>query len=101
MVAADDGVRQLARSLHGGVRVRAVADQIAEAQNVIILALRYTQALLKGLEIGVNVAQDQITQAQLPADTENYSSSLLTRRGGFTRPHGEMNSPLRPCHVTR
>src|SRR5438094_955890 len=81
VVAADDGVHELACPLRHRVRVCAVADQIAEANRTIVLPLGHLDAFLQGFEIGVNVAQDQIAQAQLRLIVRLYR--ILPLRSGF------------------
>ena len=60
VVAADDGGYIFASPFHDGVRVGAIAYQVAEAQDFVVTALRVGEDGLEGFEIAVNIAKDQV-----------------------------------------
>ena len=60
MVASDDlGNRQRTDAIDHGVRIGAVADQVAEHQDAVVVA-RGVQRRLERLEVPVNIADNEV-----------------------------------------
>lgn len=57
MVAAHDGAQVLASPFDAFVRRSSIADQIATAEDLVIIALGMAQDGLKGVKIGMDVAE--------------------------------------------
>jgi len=60
IAADDDGGRSL-HHFDDGIGVRAIAHEIAQAENFLVFALRQLQTLFQSFQIGMNIAEDQIT----------------------------------------
>src|SRR5579863_2883201 len=59
MIAAHDGGDVGARPIDGEVRIRAVAGQVAQADDAVILSAGVGEDRFESLAIGVNIADDQ------------------------------------------
>src|SRR4029079_6925011 len=59
VIAADYDVYIFADPLHNRIWIRAVAPQIAQAQNTVVAPAGIVENRLQGLQVRVKVAQDQ------------------------------------------
>lgn len=60
MIAAHDRRDILARPIGHRIRIRPIPDQIAQAQNAVVLPFGVGQHRFERLEIGVNIAENQM-----------------------------------------
>src|SRR2546422_703269 len=82
MVAPDDRRHIPPRPIDGEVWVSAVSDQVTQAQDLIVAALRVVQHSLKRLAVSMDVAQDQVGHSAC----RSSRTSLVARRHSAVLP---------------
>ena len=60
VIAAHDGLDRVTRPFADRVWIRAIAHQIAQAQNPVIVARRAGEHGLERLQVSVDIAKDQV-----------------------------------------
>ena len=94
MIAADEGCgRKRQDAIDDRIRIGAVADEISEHERVIVAA-RGSQHRVERLQIGVDVADDEISHLFRGPNTRLRGSAASARREG-SPPHRRTRGPQR------